>query len=96
MKQPSACTRLSSANINNIAVFCYLQLRKMRLEGHSCTHSRMNRHYIPFAVSFNLLNVHQVITSNTPPVHTEVIKLNMINGRMLKQLNLKMQLSNWR
>lgn len=34
--------------------------------------------------------------SNAPPVHAEVIKPNMINGRVLKQLNLKQQLSNWR
>lgn len=40
--------------------------------------------------------MHQVMISNAPAVHAEVIKPNMINGRVLKQLNLKQQLSNWR
>lgn len=51
---------------------------------------------VPFAVSVNLLNMHQVMISNAPPVHVEVIKPNMINGWVLKQLNLKRRLSNKR
>lgn len=46
----------------------------------------------PFAVSVNLLNMHQVMISNVPPVHLEVIKAGMMNRRVLKQLNLKLQL----
>lgn len=38
--------------------------------------------------------MHQVMISNAPPFHTEVIKVNRINGRVLKQLNLKQHLGN--
>lgn len=40
--------------------------------------------------------MHQIMISNAPPVQAEVIKPNMINGRVLKQLNLKQQFSNRR
>lgn len=46
------------------------------------------------ALSVDLLNMHQVTISSAPPVQTRVIKQNMSNGQVLKQLNLKGQLSN--
>lgn len=90
------------SNINRISVFFCLQVRKATSEGHYCINSqctdwiRITGQPFPFAVSVNLSNMHQAMISNAPPVHAEVIKPNMINGRVLKQLNLKQWHSNWR
>lgn len=46
--------------------------------------------------SVNLLNMHQVTIPNAAPIHTEVIKLNMIHGWVLKLLNLKLQPDKYR
>lgn len=46
--------------------------------------------------SVNLLNMHQVTIPNAAPIHTEVIKLNIIHGWVLKLLNLKLQPDKYR